>query len=289
MKTLFISTLLYFTIFSTFAQIKVAGKVLDEDNNALFGAMLKEINTENSTNTDIEGNFQINTLHSPTSIAVSFIGLSPEEIGINSDSIITVVLKYPDYKTKWITLGTSYDFINSKIGLQFSNGFDERPLIHFEDFSDKFIYKAEGQYNFKNDYSLGASIGWLYPTKHVVLIAMDYNQYEYSFKNHLFYKSIGVFANTLINPLQSELILKATFQRLNEKDNFGIHLGLQKEFLDNRFYAGFVSGYYFDYWMHSAFIQGFIYKKQIGMRLSYDKISTYDFFKLGISYSFNYN
>jgi hypothetical protein len=73
--------------------------------------------------------------------------------------------KYPKwvqyrYYTKWLTIGTEYEGINSGFGLSVSNGFDEQPIIHFEDISTNILYKVRAQTNFNKDYSFDANLAW---------------------------------------------------------------------------------------------------------------------------------
>jgi hypothetical protein len=197
-----------------------------------------------------------------------------------TDSIIE-----PDYyATKWMTIGVNTDLINSVYGILISNGYDERPLIHFEDFSEHLIYKFTGQTDFKKDYSFGANLSWKYPCKYLVLTTIEYIQSNYEIKD-LFHRDINLSAMTWIKFLQSGLTLKIGHQTVNSNRNFGVNLGLQKVLIYKLIYSGFSVGYYGDYFAYSIYAQGFVYKHNLGLRVGYDRIDKYDFLNLGLNFT----
>jgi hypothetical protein len=188
------------------------------------------------------------------------------------------------YNTKWITIGSQYDYFNSTFGLEISNGYDERPLIHFEDFSEDFVFKIQGNTDFNRDYSYGINIGWKYP-RYLSLIAIGFSDYDYSLSNFQF-QELNISAETNLKNTDFVVKLELAYHVLNNRENFGAELGLSNVFIYRRLYAGLSSGYYFDYFTYSGFIKSFVYKNTIGIALKYDRIDKYDFLQLGLSYTF---
>jgi hypothetical protein len=109
------------------------------------------------------------------------------------------------YDSKWNTIGIQYDFLNYTFGLVMSNGYDEMPLIHFEDFSEKFVYKVNVQTNFNKDYSFGFSFAWKRPIILLNLASIEYLQHDLSSKN-VHYKNINISAKRYIKDI--EVIVK---------------------------------------------------------------------------------
>jgi hypothetical protein len=185
-------------------------------------------------------------------------------------------------QTKWLTLGANYDAINSVYGAVLSNGSDEQPLIHFEEFSADFLYKITGQTDFKDSYSFGTKLSLNYPWR-ITMASVEYFQKDFKTIN-FFHRDVNVSAELYVRLItQFRLITKLGYQELNERKNFGTTIGLQKEF--RKIYFGFQGGYYFDYYTYSAYAQGFLYKT-ISLRLVYDKIDKADFLNLGLHFSF---
>lgn len=188
------------------------------------------------------------------------------------------------YNAKWITIGSQYDYFNSIFGLEISNGYDERPLIHFEDFSEDFVFKIQGNIDFNQDYSYGINVGWKYP-RYLSLIALGFFDYDYSLSNFQF-QNLNISAETYINNTDFVVKLELAYHDLNSNKNVGAELGLSNVFIYRKLYAGLSTGYYFDYFTYSGFIKIFVYKNTISSTLKYDRIYEYDFLKLGLSYTF---
>ncbi|MAX23876.1 MAG: SusC/RagA family TonB-linked outer membrane protein [Phycisphaeraceae bacterium] len=70
-------------------QLKVSGKVTDENGEPLPGATILEEGTTNGTTTDIEGNFQL-TCSEEGSLIVSFVGYQTSTIPVNNQSVINI-------------------------------------------------------------------------------------------------------------------------------------------------------------------------------------------------------
>ncbi|GAB2786280.1 TonB-dependent receptor [Rhabdobacter roseus] len=77
---------------TTFAQeVAVAGKVVDATGGGIPGVSITIKGTTRGTNTDIDGNFQLNAPGDGT-LVFSFIGFEPKEVPIGNQSTITVTL-----------------------------------------------------------------------------------------------------------------------------------------------------------------------------------------------------
>ncbi|MEK8181249.1 hypothetical protein WMW71_12955 [Flavobacterium buctense] len=189
------------------------------------------------------------------------------------------------YNTKWMTIGSQYDCSSSTFGLVLSNGYDESPLIHFEDFSEDLIFKIQGNTNFERNHSIETDFGWKYPIKHISAISIGFYQYDY-WQRHFFHRDLNLSAETYIRKLDVSLKLKIAYQTLNDYENLGTDLEIRKVILYQKLYSGLAVGYYFDYFKYSAYIHGFVYRNKIGLRLSYEKIDTYDFLNVGLNYTF---
>lgn len=223
-------------------------------------------------------------------IAIQIIfGLTIIHAQENQDSIISDssymlsgVANYLDIdRAKWITIGTQYDFFSSILGFEISNGYDERPLIHFEDFSEDFVFKLQGNTDFNKDYSYGINFGWKYP-RYLSLIAIEYLDQDYSKRNFKF-QDINVSGETWIKNTDFVVMLKLAYHNLNTEHNFGADVGLKNVLIYRKLYCGISGGYYFDYFTYAGFLQGFIYKNIVGLKLDYKRIDKYDFLNLGVS------
>ncbi len=188
------------------------------------------------------------------------------------------------YNTKWLTIGVQHDFISSTFGLQISNGYDERPLIHFEDFSEDFVFKLQGNTDFNKDYSYGISAGWKYP-RYLSLLAVEFYKYNYPTRDFDFI-NFNISAETFIKNTGIIAKLKLGYHDLNNENNIGLELGLSNIFIYQKLYAGLTTGYYFDYFTYSAFIKSFVYKKLVGIEFGYENIDKYDFLKAGLTFTF---
>ena len=177
-------------------------------------------------------------------------------------------------------------------GLNFSNGYDEKmPEIKNNILRDGRIYTMNVQSNFDRDYSFGANLGWQYPfypkIKHLGLLSTGYHQYYYP-HNDFIHRDIHVtiigrkvLSNSLSN---SSFMLKTGWQTLNDYHNWGATAGIYYE-LTYKFSFGLSAGYYFNYLTYSAYFHGSI-RRNISLRLSYERIDTYNFFNIGLNFSF---
>ena len=74
------------------AQIKITGKIIGENGEALAGASIIEKGTNNGTFTDNNGVYTI-TVGNNATLAVSSLGYEPTEVKVNNKSIIDIKLK----------------------------------------------------------------------------------------------------------------------------------------------------------------------------------------------------
>ncbi len=287
MKTIFtiILALIYCDLFS---QSTIKGVVTDSLNNEIIGVHILELGTENGTVTDFNGKYELTTIKDSTQIIVYHSIYTSKLIYIQSDTILNIKLKEQEidiidfYNSKWLTVGTTYDFLNSTLGLKISNGYDEIPLIHFEDFTEDFVFKVQGTTNFNKDYSYGINLGYK-NIRYLSLISIGYNENDYVSQDFQ-YRDLNLNAETYGK--HTALMLKIAYQDLNNKQNFGADFGLRYTVLYGKLYCGISAGYYFDYSTYAGFIQGFVYKKLIGINLNYKRIDKFDFLNLGLSFTF---
>lgn len=215
----------------------------------------------------------------------SFGQIQNDCLAIDSTQALSGIVNYLDiYETKWLTIGAKHDFVNSTFGLEISNGYNERPLIHFEDFSEGFVFKLQGQTDLDKDYSFGINAGWK-NLRYISLIAIEFQNYDYQSKVFKLQK-LNITAETYIKNTDIALKLKLAHQRLNLNDNIGAEIGLHYILIYQKLYAGVTAGSYFDYFTYSGFMKSFIYRKIIGMEVTYEKIEKYDFLNLGLTFTF---
>jgi hypothetical protein len=277
--------------FEIFPQRKVSGVISEIDGEAMVGTLIQEVDTDNRTVSNIDGSFHITTINDECTLNFSFVGYVSNTVRITQDTIVNIVLKEDctgccDCRGL-ITFGTNYEIVNSLIGLVFSNGYDEMPLIHFEEFPDRVIYKMNVQTNFDKDYSFGANVGLRYPfVPHIRLFSMisaGYSQYDYPSKD-FFHRDIHASVRTYLR--NTELTLKTGYQKLNDYHNWGALVGLQKMIIYRRLLVGLSTGYYFDYLTFSTYFQGIIHKN-ISFRLGYDRMDKYNFCNFGLNFIWN--
>ncbi len=74
------------------AQVTVTGKILDENGTPLPGAVIKEINTNNGTISDINGDFTLTVSSANAQLQISFVGYETKVINLNGQTTLTVTL-----------------------------------------------------------------------------------------------------------------------------------------------------------------------------------------------------
>jgi hypothetical protein len=214
-------------------------------------------------------------------------GQVKDSISADTTNVLTGIYNYLDINSsKWLTIGTQFDFFNSTFGLLISNGYDERPLFHFEDISEDVIFEILGSTDFVGSYSFGGDIALQYPIRSLSLISIGYSQFNYS-QIQFFKRDIHISAMKYLKKIDAGLILNIGYKTLNDFNNVGVDLGLQKVLIYRKLFSEFSMGYYFDYFIYSAAIQGFVYRNNIGVRIDYERLDKYNFLTLGLNFTLN--
>src|SRR6185312_17052137 len=91
-SAMLIVLLMLFGLAATFAQREVKGVVTDASDHPLQGVSVQIKGTGKGTNTDIKGQYSINTPSNAT-LEFSFVGFAPQEIAVASRSTINVQLQ----------------------------------------------------------------------------------------------------------------------------------------------------------------------------------------------------
>ena len=280
-----------------FPQRQVSGVISDEED-ILWCVHIQEEGTDNRNISELDGTFLFFTTNDTCALTFSWAGYLPKTIEITQDTTLHVVMEQAielDYVqiptpsrgtvrkkqyTKLLFIGANYEAFNSMPGLVFSNGYDEMPLIHFEDFHDRVIYKTNVQTNFQRDYAFGANVGWVYPFRHLLFVSAGYRQYQYPSKAFS-HRDVHVSAARYFKNILLEV--QTGYQTLNDSHHWGASAALQKQVVKYRVLVGVSVGYYFDYPTCSVFVQGRL-PKYISYRLTYDRIDTFNFFTVGFNY-----
>lgn len=82
-----------------FAQTKLTGKVVDENNIALPGADVVIKGTTNGTNTDFDGKFSLECKHSTGVVVVSFMGYDSKKVEFNGSKDLGTISLAPSANT----------------------------------------------------------------------------------------------------------------------------------------------------------------------------------------------
>jgi hypothetical protein len=206
-----------------------------------------------------------------------------EKNDIVNDSI---EIYYNNYNSKWLTIGTNYDVINTIYNIDLSNGLDEFPIFHFEDLTTDYLYKFSAQTDFRNDYSLSTNLKWKHPFKKLNAISLECS--KKNFESIQFYnKDISLTTEIYLRFLKIVVKPKVAYQELNQEKNVGFELGLQKTHFKKGIYYGFSTGNYNDYWNYKLYLQKFLIRYKLSSRIVFERINKNDFFKIGINYTFN--
>lgn len=267
-----------------FSQKKeITGIVYDQTGIPLPGTFVSIKDSSIKVTTDFNGNFKIIIPDSTTTLIFSYVGYSSLEYKLRTNEThVEVRLGVSYYDNKWFTIGLNSDISNSLFGIKLSNGFEELPLIHFEDINSTLLYLASFQTDFKNDYGIDLKLK-LNRTRLFYKTSLQFQQKELK-SNDLFIRKIDLSKEFYVRSLHFFLIPSIGFQELNDFQNMGFRLGIQNEF--DSFYFGASTGYYFDYFTYSIYIQSFIFNSNWGCRFEYDRINNSDFLTFALQFSF---
>ncbi len=78
---------------SSFAQVKVSGKVTSTEGMPLPGVTVSEKGTTNGIITDVDGNYTLSVMSQQSVLIFSFIGMESQEISVGENTVINVALK----------------------------------------------------------------------------------------------------------------------------------------------------------------------------------------------------
>jgi len=212
-------------------------------------------------------------------VLITYSGFSQTKTS-EADSTLFVETNYTN---QFFTFGPIFNISESLVGLQIGNGNDEQSIIHFEDLDADILYKVRGQTDFKNDYSIGGQVSWNYPFKaKISILTLNFDQIKISDKD-FFQRNIGLSTRYYLRFVRNlSLLAKLSHQRFNEKNNLGFGLGIQNVHVGISY--GARADYFQDYFYYSLFLQSFLFKSKLSLRLAYDRIDNIDFFNLGLNY-----
>jgi len=283
MRVALVSTLIMLS-FQVNSQNLVKGTVFDsKEHIKVPGAKILELGTSNITRSDLNGQFQLNTLSDTSTLIISFVGYSYKEFTISSDTTLLVDMFYDLYNTRWFSFGTSYGTLNQVFGFQLSNAADEEPFIHFEEFQDNFIVKLNGQTDFKNNYSYSGELGFSLK-RFVGRTTLKYDRIN--FKDPELFLTDFNLTSRIRYVHNTGLLFRAGYQKLTDRENYGLGLGLEQVF-QNFFHFGINSRYYFDYFHHEVYSQLVIPSKNLlTFRTVYNRINRTDLLTIGLNYAF---
>jgi hypothetical protein len=202
---------------------------------------------------------------------------------VNTSEIDSSLFTETYYQNHFFTFGLIYNTPESLIGIQIGNGYDEQPIVHFEDLSADILYKVSGQTDFNNDYSIGVEVSWNYPFKaKLSILSLNFDQTRIT-NNGFFQRNIGLSTRYYLRFAGNLSVLaKLNHQRLNEQNNIGFGLGLQNG--HRGIYYGIRADYFDEYYNYSVYLQSFLLKSKLSLRLAYDRIYKFDFFNIGLNY-----
>ncbi|MFT4156192.1 SusC/RagA family TonB-linked outer membrane protein [Parafilimonas sp.] len=92
LKALVLCPTLLLLAFAARSQKTVTGKITDEKGSPITGASIVVKGGKTGTTTDASGNFVLNVPSTATSLTVSFVGFTPQDVDISSSSSVNVSL-----------------------------------------------------------------------------------------------------------------------------------------------------------------------------------------------------
>jgi len=295
-------------VFDIFPQRNVSGVVFDDFGEPMIGIQIIEVGTRNGAISNFDGEFNITTSKDITSLRFDFLGMLSQTVEITQDTILNIALEQDtvllnsillEQNTRWrsINVGIDYDFANSLFGLSFNNGYHQRGLAWCGCMIPRrhFLYKVNAQTNFESDYSFGASLMWNRSNSRFLnrllwhtTPSIGFQQYNLPSQD-FFLRDISL-SSFVYTRLPIDFTLKVSNQTLNDFNNWGGAVGLQRRFRYSSFYFGLIGhygasvGYYFDYLTYSAFLRGQIGWSSFSYQLTYDRINNHNFFNIGLTY-----
>ena len=77
---------------SVVQQVNISGTVTDSSGNPLPGASVIELDTNNGTTTDFDGNFSLNVDNENPTLEVSFIGFQTQIVNVSGNEALNIKL-----------------------------------------------------------------------------------------------------------------------------------------------------------------------------------------------------
>lgn len=280
---LFLLILCLFTTQQLYAHHTIIGIIYDEEASPAPGVSITELGTKNKRASNLNGYFELQTTTDSCTIQFDYIGYMRITLTITSDTVLYPQLLLADYyNTRWLTIGAHYQPFNGLAGITISNGLDEEPFIHFEEFQDRFLLKLFGSTDFNKSYLYGIEVG-VPANRHIGRTTLMYTKLHLT-SSELFLHDLNV--TSIIRYIKNTaLIVRMGYQQLNDDHHVGFGLGLEQHY--QHAYFGIRSTYYFDYFHHEAYLQ-FQFKpnSSFNLRTSYQRINQSNLLVMGLHYAF---
>ncbi|NOU58516.1 carboxypeptidase-like regulatory domain-containing protein [Marinifilum caeruleilacunae] len=127
-KKLLLILIILFASSIAFAQVEIKGKViLKEENAELPGVSIIEKGTDNSTTTDLDGNFTISVSKPDAILIFSFVGIRTKEVKLKNETELLVFLKsdclMDTFDHQYIGILASSGAVHTPFGGQFELSF----------------------------------------------------------------------------------------------------------------------------------------------------------------------
>ncbi len=293
--TIIFFIMLILSIFSSYGQIAISGKVVDAENMAIPGVTIVEKGTENSTFSDIEGDFKLQVTDSHSIIELHFLGYKPIALAIGKKRYLLVKLKedclidFFDENDIW--LGLSSDPVNNPLGGFFHMTY---PLI----WGVTLIGEIGYQSNLSDNYRLDTKLGVIHLITHCdydMDLDVNYRNIKvndkFLFKNYTIESKIN-FSRPRIFPNYTILYLGCGLSDMNKSDfhytnQMGYLLGIgTKTSVPLLVEIGVKAIYWTNFWEWKGEIARKM--KYIVVAAEFDIIDTSFTMGIKIGYRFNY-
>ncbi|QCK17115.1 SusC/RagA family TonB-linked outer membrane protein [Mangrovivirga cuniculi] len=83
----------FFTHFTTFAQINVSGRVVDNEGQPLIGVTIIQEGTSKGATTNVEGRYAISEVDPDATLVYSFVGFETKKVPVNNRTTIDVIMQ----------------------------------------------------------------------------------------------------------------------------------------------------------------------------------------------------
>lgn len=294
----FLLSFILFVPLLSISQHTVTGRVVCCNTmTPILSIDVSELNAFSLTSVGAKGEFGLVTTRDSVVIVISGSGNSgilyeEVEILVVSDTTLDlclntsgVIYELIDMRgRKWLTLGFSFDFTSGMVGVTFGNGLDERALIHFEDISNKLLFKGAVQSDFNENYAFTGALA--------IRNSLAPIDPRLMFRHHHFPKHVHSY-NSLIfttgfrmKPGFVELILNVAggYQTLNKYSNPGGQLGLECALHSLGMHFGVTHGYWSDYSTWQLFMKGFLIKNRLTAGVNWEQINLFKMLNVSLTF-----